>query len=249
MNGQVFSALIEGGGKVMTTTLPHLIAPLHRQLPVESQLSHKFIRWKGSKMLYHWLFTTLPSPQPKILPFFNKSSQRKIYFLEKKKIIYAVSDLLWYRNVNFFIVWSWAFPPYAFAWLWGSETEMKKPLVVFLHKISWLIGLNSACTVPPSTNLGGKAFLATVKQIWMSSEHTWVIKVVALKSPCHFSRYWWGSVGETVERKMCLRHWDKSMVINGTSESKMEVQKWQKTIGKPSCYVKIWSFGKTKVQA
>ena len=44
MNGQVFSALIEGGGKVMTTTLPHLIAPLHRQLPVESQLSHKFIR-------------------------------------------------------------------------------------------------------------------------------------------------------------------------------------------------------------
>ena len=85
MNGQVFSALIEGGGKVMTTTLPHLIAPLHRQLPVESQLSHKFIRWKGSKMLYHWLFTTLPSPQPKILPFFNKSSQQKIYFLEKKK--------------------------------------------------------------------------------------------------------------------------------------------------------------------
>ena len=159
MNGQVFSALIEGGGKVMTTTLPHLIAPLHRQLPVESQLSHKFIRWKGSKMLYHWLFTTLPSPNQKFFISLTSLLNRKSISWRRKKIIYAVSDLLWYRNVNFFIVWSWAFSPYVSAWLWGSESEMKKPLVVFLHKISWLIGLNSACTVPPTTNLGGKTFL------------------------------------------------------------------------------------------
>ena len=53
MNGQVFSALIEGGGKVMTTTLPHLIAPLHRQLPVESQLPQISSQKKTNKTLYH----------------------------------------------------------------------------------------------------------------------------------------------------------------------------------------------------